>query len=730
MSGHAFLKTASLFALMLSAAPALAAPALAAPALAADEQDQPSDGGLGEIVVTAQKRAEPLQKTPISIVALTADDIAKKGIADLTDLRSQVPALQVTPHPNSATTARVFLRGVGNNDDQITVDPSVAIYLDGIYVARGQGLAAEIAEIERIEVLRGPQGSLYGRNATGGAINYIARQPRLGEFHARQSLAYGNYDQFRSRTSVNVPVGETLAVELAYLHSSKDGFVRNLGTGVERFGDQRRDAYRAAVLWQPAPSFELRYAYDRSDIADTPAFMVSAPYYPRMAVRPTAGSPAVRDLAANDVTAQGHSLVASWNASDEVTIRSLTGYRKLANFTNQNYLTGVAGPFPVFVTTFDQNQRQWSEELQVVGSALDRQLEYTLGAYFFDEKAFSYDTTVPTGRATTLRTATVRNRAWALYGQMTWRPEALAGVYLTGGLRWSRDSRKATLDQTSVALNGTRTVRPQGRGDNSFTDVSPSVILGYDVNRDVNVYAKWSRGYKTGGYNLRASTIARFAEGYGPERLDSFEFGLKSSWLDNRLRANVAVFRANYRDIQVNIQSDPENPAVTDIFNAGEARIQGIELDLTAKPSRALTVNANYAFLDAGYRRITDQITGANIASRFNFVEAPRHTLTVGAEWTLPETPLGVPSATVDYYMQSRKFSSTTDARYIVGDYGLLNARLSLSEIPVGFGKWRLSAYARNLTDTKYYIANFSAGLPAAFFGEPRTYGIELNFEY
>lgn len=190
MSGHVFLKTASLFALMLSAAPALAAPALAA-----DEQDQPSDGGLGEIVVTAQKRAEPLQKTPISIVALTADDIAKKGIADLTDLRSQVPALQVTPHPNSATTARVFLRGVGNNDDQITVDPSVAIYLDGIYVARGQGLAAEIAEIERIEVLRGPQGSLYGRNATGGAINYIARQPRLGEFHARQSLVYGNYDQ-------------------------------------------------------------------------------------------------------------------------------------------------------------------------------------------------------------------------------------------------------------------------------------------------------------------------------------------------------------------------------------------------------------------------------------------------------------------------------------------------------------------------------------------------------
>ncbi|MFY7838182.1 MAG: TonB-dependent receptor [Novosphingobium sp.] len=708
----------------------LLALALATTAHAQDGAPEQQDGGIAEIVVTAQKRAEPLQKTPLSIVALTSDDIAKKGIADLTDLRSQVPSLQITPHPNSATTARVFLRGVGNNDDQITVDPSVAIYLDGVYVARGQGLAAEIAEVERIEVLRGPQGSLYGRNATGGAINYITRQPTLGEFHARQTLAYGNYDQFRSRTSVNVPVGNTLAVELAYLHSQKDGFVRNPGTGVARFGDQRRDAWRAAVLWQPAPAFEVRYAYDRSDIADTPAFMVSAPFYPLLARRPTAGSPAVRGLKANDVTAQGHGLTASWTVSDALTVKSITGYRKLANYTNQNYLTGVAGPFPVFLTEFQQTQRQWSEELQLVGSTFDSQLEYTLGAYFFDEKASSFDSSVPAGRATSLRTATVHNRAWALYGQATWRPAMLDGAYLTGGLRWSQDNRKATLDQSSVALNGTVTTRPQGSGDNTFTDYSPSVIIGYEASRDVNLYAKWSRGYKSGGYNLRASTIARFAEGYGPERLDSFEVGVKSSWLDNRLRANIALFRANYRDIQVNIQSDPANPAVTDIFNAGEARIQGLELDITAKPSRALTFNASYAFLDAGYRRITDQVTGANIAGRFNFVEAPRHTLTVGAEWTLPETPLGLPSASVDYYMQSRKFSSTTDARYVIGDYGILSARIALSGIPVGFGKWQLAAYGRNLTDTKYYLAHFSAGLPAAFFGDPRSYGLELRFEY
>lgn len=718
----------------LASAVALSMTLGSSPSLAQDAAGQASesatDGGIAEIVVTAQKRAESLQKTPLSIVALTSADLERKGILDLTDLRSQVPALQVTPHPNSATTARVFVRGVGNNDDQITVDPSVAVYLDGIYVARGQGLAAEIAEVERIEVLRGPQGSLYGRNATGGAINYITRKPALGEFHARQTLALGNYDQFRSRTSVNVPLGDSIAVELAYLHSEKDGFVRNLGTGVSRFGDQIRQAYRATALWQPSPDIELRYAYDRSDIADTPTYMVLAPFHPALATRPTYGSSAVRGLLANDVSAQGHGLTASWAVSEALTLKSITGYRKLANSTNQNYLTGALGAFPVFVTAFDQKQRQWSEELQAVGSALDSQLEYTLGAYFFDEKAFSFDSTVPTGRPTSLRTATVHNRAWALYGQATWRPAAIEGLYLTGGLRWSQDEREATLDQRSVAQNGTIVTRPQGRGSNTFSDYSPSVILGYQANTDLNLYAKWSRGYKSGGYNLRASTISRFAVGYGPERLDSFEFGVKSSWLDNRLRANIALFRANYRDIQVNIQSDPANPAVTDIFNAGRARIQGLELDLTAKPASTFTLSANYAYLDAGYREVRDQITGANIAGRFNFVEAPRHTLTVGAEWVLSSTPLGVPSASVDYYMQSDKFSSTTDSRYIIGDYGLLSARVALSDMPIGVGKWQLAAFGRNLTDTKYYVAHFSAGLPAAFFGDPRSYGLELRFEY
>lgn len=571
--------------------------------------------GLEEIVATAQKRSESLQKTPISIVALTGADLEKKGINDISDLRSLVPSLDVTPHPNSATTARVFIRGVGNNDDQITADPSVAVYLDGIYIARGQGLSAEVAEIERIEVLRGPQGSLYGRNATGGAINYITRAPTLGEFHAKQALAYGNCDQFRTRTHINIPIGDTLAIELAYLHSQKDGFVDNLGTGVDRFGDQRRDAYRAAALWQPVKGIELRYSYDRSDIKDTPVFLARAPFYPAMAHRPSAGSPFVRDLMRNDVTSQGHNFTASWEVSDNLTIKSLTGYRKLSNSTNQNYMTGATGPFPLILTGIEQSQKQWSEEFQLIGSAFDRQLEYVLGAYYFDEKGESFDVSSIASRPRVDRDATIQNRAYAIYGQATWRPQFLEGLYLTGGLRWSRDEREATLDQTLVPAAGSPTILPQGRGDNDFSNVSPSVVIGYDINPDVNVYAKYARGYKTGGYNLRASSIARFNQGYGPETLDSFELGIKSTWLDNRLRLNAALFRSNYKDIQTNVQTDLANPAITDVFNAGKARIQGIELELTVKPAENLTFSASYAYLDARFQEIIDPATGADITA-------------------------------------------------------------------------------------------------------------------
>ena len=367
--------------------------------------------------------------------------------------------------------------------------------------------------------------------------------------------------------------------------------------------------------------------------------------------------------------------------------------------------------------------------MQLVGSALDRRLDYVLGAYYFDENGESADYSAITGRPRVDRVATIHNRAYALYGQATLRPAFVEGLYLTGGLRWSRDEREATLDQTIVPATGAPTVLPHGEGKNHFSNLSPSFVIGYNATPNLNIYAKYARGYKTGGYNIRASSIARFNEGFGPETLDSFELGVKASWLDNHLQTNVALFRSNYKDIQTNIQSDPTNVAITDVFNAGKARIQGFELDLIAKPIDALTLTVNYAYLDAKFQQILDQ-AGNDISTRYTFVEAPKHTLTTSLEYRFPDTPIGILTANIDYFLKSKVSTSTAEPRYVIGDYGLLNARLTLSDIPVGFGNWRLSAFGKNLTDEEYYIAHFNGGLPSAIFGDPRTYGLELTFEY
>lgn len=704
------------------------------PAVFAQEASDVAGGeGLAEIVVTAQHRAESLQKTPISVAALTGEAIEARGITSVTALQSEVPNLQLTPHPNSATTARIFIRGVGNIDDQITQDPSVAVYADGIYVGRSQGLATDLAEIERIEVLRGPQGSLYGRNATGGAINFVSRPPQLGKFEAKQVVSVGNDDYLRLRTRVNIPIGETLAVELGYVHTEKDGYVKNRGTGVARFGDQRRDGYRAAVRWMPTPDIDIRYAYDRSDIGDTPAYIAAVPIYPKMIDRPSESSPYVVDLQRNDVRAQGHNLTASFQLGDNLELRSMTGYRRLRNESNQNYVAGAAGPFALFTNRFDDRQKQFSQELQLVGSVLDGQIEYVLGAYYFDERARSANTTRTAARVQTDRAVTARNKAFAVYGQGTWTPGGLdERLHLTVGARWSRDTRKATLQDVITQADGAVNVLPAGAGSNSYSNVSPTFIIAYDINPRVNAYAKVSRGYKSGGFNVRATSTARFNEGFGPENLTAYELGLKSDLFDRRLRLNVALFNAQYKDIQMNIQTDAANPTRTDVLNAGKARIYGAEVDITAMPVDGLTLTASYGYTKAKYKKIVG-LDGANMADAFVFTNIPRNSLNLGAEYEFGDTGIGKLTAAVNYSYQDRAYASAPDKRQILPSYGLLDARVTLSEIPAGKLNLRLSAWGRNLTDKDYLVFEGAVGLPdrfGALFGEPRSYGLDLTASF
>ncbi len=714
---------------------------------------------LEEVIVTAQKKAESLQDAPISISAFGAEAMEAKGIHNLVDLRANVPNLQLTPHPNSATSARIFMRGVGNNDDQITQDPSIAVYMDGVYVARSQGLAQEVADIAQIEVLRGPQGTLYGRNATGGAINVVTRGPDLGEFGFSQALSAGNYDYFRSRTSVNVPLGESFAAKFAYLQSEKEGFVDNLGTGVERFGDQERAAWRADLLWEPTDSLRLRYGYDRSQIDDTPMFLTLAPLYPQQAERPSRGSEFVDNLQANDVTAQGHSLTVSWLLNDALELKYIGAFRELDNFTYQDYHSGVPGDHALIVTVFDGPQEQTSHELQLLGEAFDSRLEFIVGAYVFEEWAESVDLTVlenlpidltgdgsPDARSDVyiFRDVEIDNSAQALFGQATYTPQWLdSRLHITAGLRVSQDQRKA-IKNTTTELRDIAPlvplpfpspamltmVDPEGKGDRDFDDVSPSLVVAYDLSDAINVYAKLVKGYKTGGYNVRASSVERFNAGFDEETLISTELGLKSELWNNRLRLNAAVFQADYDDIQINLQTDPNDVTVTDVLNVGQAVIEGAELDITAVLSESLTLNVNYGYLDPDYREILGE-NGEELRDMFRFVNAPQHSAGIDLSYVRPLS-FAEFSANLGYTWQDEKFSKTTldNGTYIVDDYGLLNARVGLSDIALLGGSLRTAIWGRNLEDKEYYIAHFDALVPTAVFGDPRSYGIDVMFEY
>lgn len=693
-------------------------------------QPHVSAAALEEVFVTAQKRVESAQDTPISMAAFNNQQLERQGITDLTGVRDKIPNFQISPHPNSAATTLINIRGVGNTDDQITLDPRVAVYVDNVYVARSQGLAMEVADIERIEVLRGPQGSLYGRNATGGAVNFHTRAPRLGEMGLRQDVSVGNRSLLRHRTSVNLPLGDTAAAEVTWLRQERDGFVDNRGTGVERFGDQDREAWRAALLWDVGDSTQVRYTYDRSIIEDTPAFLAAVPLYPATGSRPSAGSPGVRDLLANDITAQGHNLTVDWEIAENLTFKSITAYRDLDNFNNQNYHTGVVAPLPLFANAWWQEQDQFTQEFQLTGDALDGRLEYVAGLYYFDESADSRDQVdVPLQNFMSRRTINVENRAYAVFGQASWRPDVLdERLKFTVGLRWSKDEREARMLDRRF-FGGQQIAALTGQGDNDFSDVSPSLIVAYDLGENTNLYAKVVSGYKTGGFNIRASSIQRFEDGFDQEELISWEVGAKTQLLENRLRVNVALFTADYDDIQLSV-SDPVDVTRADILNAGEATVEGLELDVTALLGMGFQLTASYGYVNSVYEKVIDE-AGRNLYRNYQFVDSPEHTWNVDLEYSAEFIAGSELTASLGYSWSDERFgNAANDRRYRIDDYGLLNARVGVSDIAVGGDAMlRVALWGRNLEDKEYYLSHFPTGVPTAIFGEPRSYGVDLVLE-
>jgi iron complex outermembrane receptor protein len=736
---------------------------------------------LEEVIVSAQKKTESAQTTPISLVVFNAEALEKLGISNISDIRAQVPNFLVDQFPFSNQTLRLFIRGVGLDDVQVTQDPAVGVYLNGVYLSRSTGLASDVADLERIEVLRGPQGTLYGRNTTGGALNLITSKPTPEAVAFSQILGGGNRSRLRSKTSLNLPLGEKQAIKLAALIDRLDGFVDNSGPG-GNFGDRKSEAYRLDWRWQPTQATTVDYSYDKSRIESynyTPQAV--APGIPTGGLEDAAILSTQRfvdysdqrfskmatsvPLLPVDTDIDGHALTLEW-ATEGLTLRSISAWRELSDISYIDFASGasseyrldfqsiVVGDSTTDPLSFDAvrtriEQEQLSQELQVLGNINER-WEYVAGLYYFKEKArenwlplhhissFPLIETGDEAYVVTLRTEDnkVKNEALAAYGQLTWTPAVVdSRLHFSLGWRHSRDEREVErifhqeshLDFSDQVIGPVDVIDFTADANKSFDDDSFSFMVEYDWTADFHAYGKYVEAYKSGGFNTRDPDPEFFEQGFDEEKNRTVELGFKGELLDNQLRVNGSVFYSRFSDYQLNILL-PGGISDTRVFNSGEAQLSGFEMDLTAFPWYGLICSLSYAYLHSEIEDITDPFSGA--PRSLSFVNAPRNTAALNIDYHLPPFTFGQLSLNMNYnYVDAREPNNELLHR---DAYDLLNARVSLSELNTKIGRFTASAWVKNALDDDYVVFSFE-NLPhasrAVHWGEPRTWGIDLKYE-
>jgi iron complex outermembrane receptor protein len=680
-----------------------------------------AESALEEVIVTAQRREQNLQETPISIAAFGESEIERRRITNVADLAAIVPNLRVVPFGVSPTTLRIYIRGVGVVDSQVTQDPPVGIYLNGVYVARPVGLTLDMAGIERVEVLRGPQGTLYGRNTTGGAINIITRKPG-DEFEFSQLLGAGNYNAFRSQTSISGPLGDKFSAGVSYTLDKRDGWLENTGAG-EDFSEYDRDAWRVDLRYRPTDWLTVDYSYDGSQsdyTADyyhlTEAALPGAfvPGLPTQPDRLDEASLATPFRESND-EASGHTLtISAQTAIGEV--KSISAYRE----TDASAYNDFSGnPFVAIYRNdpFTMSQHQFSQELQLFGNTDSDRFDYLVGLYYFSEKGREIATdhffTFPIPRD-----ISAENTSYAAYAQVTYRTAKESPWSFTLGGRYTEDERDAS----------NHILAPASREDSNF---SPSLVVDYRLNDATTLYGKVVAGYKAGGFNMRQ---ADFDSSFGPEKLTSYELGWKSELLDRRLRFNAAIFYSDYRDIQLDILvPDQPDPTLTQTTNAGKARVTGLEAELDWLIAEPLRLALSYGYLD----NKIEEVEGDD-PDLWELPNAPKNSATATLDWDIAQLGIGALNLTVD---SSYRDDSRTAARQRPGDdvpsYTLTNFQLSLEGKDwLGDGTtMRITAWIRNAFDEEYFSDTFGsfAGVHAqkvSTYGTPRTYGIDLSFKY
>jgi iron complex outermembrane recepter protein len=717
--------------------------------------------GLDEIVVTAQRREERLQDVPVAVSAFSLDQLESRGIDDIGDLNALAPGLQISKTPSNTTISQVTIRGVSQINPAIYWDPAVGIYVDGVYLGKAQGSIFNVVDLARVEVLRGPQGTLYGRNTLAGAINLVTKAPS-GTFSGQASLEIGNYNAFVQRASVDLPKWGIASISIGARSEQRDGWVDTPPEAVvPQLNDRGNRGVRIAANLDFAPDLLGEYRFDHSRVDQTNNFdqlyRIEIPFLQPFASRDRLETASVDAPSFERAMVQGHSFTLTWDLGSGHQVKSITGYRRL-DWNDSLDLDG--SPLPVVWTQRFTDYEQISQDLQVLGSA-DR-WNYVAGLYYFGDDGktnnpqnfFMLD---PDNDVYFDSRYGTKTSAWAAYGQVDFRP--LDPLTLTAGIRYTREKKEIdrTFGLRIDPLDPFFYLIPEGTGaSDTFDATTPVFSAAWRFSEQVNTYFRYAEGFKSGGFNgeysepptgnetpeefgeLIARNIAETQTPFKPEKQQSFELGVKTNFAGGRVLFNAAVFHNKLEDFQASIFLGT-GAAATAVRNAGKATIQGIELEGAVRIGDGTVLRANYAWLDPEYDEFFD--AGVNVASNRAFVHAPEHSFNIVLDSELMRRSWGAVRAVIDYawtddfFTYPYQLEVTNPFLQVARDtqvdaHGLLNLRLAVVDIPLGGGaSGEVALWMRNALDddTANNFIDFGpvfGSLTVANFEEPRTFGI------
>jgi iron complex outermembrane receptor protein len=691
---------------------------------------------LESITVTARRREESLQDVPIAVTAFSAKALETLDVQNLGDLQGEVPNLTIHDARASNTTITAYLRGVGQSDPTWGSDPGVGIYLDDVYIARPQGALLDVFDIQRIEVLRGPQGTLYGKNTIGGAIKYVSKPlPTSSEGYAE--LDAGNEGRANLKAGLGGATEDGVwRARIAYASLHHDGFGRNLIRG-DSVSNQNTNAGRAAVGFFPKDvPFDAQFSIDTSHDNSNPrgAKRLSVNKFDPNHTPPNdsdydvqSGMPSL-----NPTHLVGEAATLRYYANDRWTWKSITAHRQSSTRTNIDFDTL---PVPIADVSAYYHDHQNTQEFQGTYQGEEGR-SGVIGLYYFDGLAAGAIYNNFFGAVFGVTSGSVTTRSYAGYTDWTWPFASRWSLSL--GARYTNERKHARVynySTTDATFSVPKAVTAQFDKSLTSSNLAPRISVQYQLSESTNLYASLARGFKSGGYNIRAN-VAAVPQSDHPildERLDTLELGSKSNFDDGQLSLNTALFYTRYRDIQLSVFTSYTLPNGTsgffgDFTNAGKAHAYGIETEFAWHPNEHWSVLGTIAGLHTAYDDY--ESGGMNIAKKQRFAEAPNAQAGLNLVYATPLAIGGNLRARLGYTFQTKVYPTTDLSKAIAqGSYGLLGAGVIWDRD----AHWTFAVQGSNLTNKSYRTDGYNIpvlGVLTGFYGAPRLVFASATYRF